>query len=111
MNQTQLGEKIREARRAANMTQHTLAEKCFVTESYIALIESGTRNPSTAVLGKLAEALGMTTDSLLFAASSRSVDSFTLDFQRLIENRTPDQIQTGLKMLEQYFACLDSLQS
>ncbi len=110
MKEKQLGEKIKEARIAANLTQHTLAEMVFVTESYIALIESGKRNPSTAVLSKLSEVLGLTTDRMLFAPSARTVDSYTLDFQKLCENRRPEEIETALRMMEQYFACLDALQ-
>ena len=66
MSEKLIGDKIREARKRAGLTQWQLADKIFVSESYIALIESNRRNPSTIVLSKIAEALNLTTDHILF---------------------------------------------
>lgn len=109
MKEKLIGDKIREARKAAGLTQWQLANKIFVSESYIALIESNKRNPSTNVLIKIAEELGLTTDHIVFDTSSRSVDSFTLEWHNLIQDRSPEEIQTALKMLKSYFECLDNL--
>jgi len=109
MKEKLIGDKIREARKAVGLTQWQLANKIFVSESYIALIESNKRNPSTSVLTKIAEALGLTTDHIVFDTASRSADSFTLEWQKLIQNRSPEEIQTALQMIERYFECLDDL--
>ncbi len=109
MSEMLIGDKIREARKKAGLTQWQLAYKVFVSESYIALIESNKRNPSMAVLTKLAEVLNLTTDHIVFDTSSRDSDSFTLDWQKLTENRTPEEIESALKMVKAYFECLDSL--
>lgn len=111
MKEKLVGEKIRDARKAAGLTQWQLANKIFVSESYIALIESGKRNPSTNVLTKIAEALGLTTDHIIFATASRSDDSFTHEWQNLIQDRSPEEIASALKMVQGYFACLDDLKS
>ncbi|MBQ8515506.1 MAG: helix-turn-helix transcriptional regulator [Ruminococcus sp.] len=109
MKEKLIGDKIREARKAAGLTQWQLANRIFVSESYIALIESGKRNPSTSVLTKLAEELGLTTDHIILDTASRSADSFTLEWQNLIQNRSPEEIETALRMVKGYFQCLDDL--
>lgn len=111
MKEKLIGDKIREARRKAGLTQWQLANKIFVSESYIALIESGKRNPSTSVLTKIAEALDLTTDQIVFDTSARSDDSFTVEWQKLIQNRTPEEIKTALNLLRNYFECLDDLKA
>ena len=109
MKEKLLGDKIRDARKQAGLTQWQLANKIFVSESYIALIESNKRNPSTDVLSKIAEALGMTTDHMLCDTVSRSTDSFALDFCNLVKNRSPEEIDTALQLIRKYFECLDEL--
>ncbi len=109
MGEQKIGEKIRDARKQAGLTQWQLANKIFVSESYIALIESGRRNPSMNVLSKLAEVLHLTTDHIVFDTASRGAESFTLEWQKLTENRSPEEIETALKLLQSYFECLDSL--
>ena len=109
MSDLLIGDKIREARKRAGLTQLQLANMIFVSESYIALIESNKRNPSTVVLSKIAEALNLTTDHILFEDSSRSDASFVKEFEKLISNRSPEQVETALRLLRNYFECLDDL--
>ncbi|MCD7891209.1 MAG: helix-turn-helix domain-containing protein [Ruminococcus sp.] len=109
MGEMLIGDKIREARKKAGLTQWQLAEKVFVSESYIALIERNKRNPSMSVLTKLAEVLNITTDHIVFDTSSRNTDSFTLEWQKLIENRAPEEIESALKIVKTYFECIDEL--
>lgn len=103
------GDKIREARKKAGITQLQLADKIYISESYIALIESNRRNPSMNVLTKIAEALNITIDHLVFNADSRTDDSFTSEWNSIIQNRMPNEIETALKMVRSYFECLDDL--
>ncbi|MBQ8789836.1 MAG: helix-turn-helix transcriptional regulator [Ruminiclostridium sp.] len=109
MKEKLIGDKIREARRAAGLTQWQLANRIFVSESYIALIESNKRNPSINVLTKIAEELGLTTDHIVLDTSSRSDESFTVEWQNLIHGRKPEEIRSALKMVESYLQCLDEL--
>ncbi|MCR4644537.1 MAG: helix-turn-helix domain-containing protein [Oscillospiraceae bacterium] len=111
MKEQTLGEKIRDARKKAGLTQLQLAEHIFISESYIALIESDKRNPSTGVLSKIAEALGLTTDFILLGSSERSQESYINDWLKLINDRSPEEIETALRMIRSYFECLDDLNS
>ena len=48
-----------EARISQDMTQKALSEKTGITQADISRIENGTRNPSLAMMKRLAEGLGM----------------------------------------------------
>ena len=47
------------ARKSQNLTQKELSERTGITQADISRIENGTRNPSLAMLKRLAEGLGM----------------------------------------------------
>ena len=48
-----------DARISQDMTQKALSEKTGITQADISRIENGTRNPSLAMMKRLAEGLGM----------------------------------------------------
>jgi DNA-binding XRE family transcriptional regulator len=51
--------KIRDTRKAANMTQEQLAQKSNLPQSHISRLEKGEHSPTFATLEKLARALGV----------------------------------------------------
>jgi transcriptional regulator with XRE-family HTH domain len=57
---------IREARNSLKLTQRDLASMVGVKASHIAYIESEQRNPSLALLRRLADTLGLNRRELLF---------------------------------------------
>lgn len=60
-----LGERIRDLRATAEMSQEKLCEAAGVDRAYISQIEGGTRNPSVSVVARIADALGVTVSELL----------------------------------------------
>lgn len=60
-----IGEKIRNARKDAGMTQTELAKKTSLSRSYIGDIEKDRYNPSVATLQAIAKATGVPVESLL----------------------------------------------
>ena len=81
-------ERLREARRQANITQVQLAKECNVSQGTIANWESGYRTPDLDMLGKIASMLGVSFDDLL-------KDKLT---ETVIESKnTPDHIKTAIK--------------
>ena len=63
---------IQTLREAKGLTQRDLARKAQVTPAYIAQLETGTKkNPSLAVLQRLAKALGVPLHKLLDSGSRR----------------------------------------
>jgi transcriptional regulator with XRE-family HTH domain len=69
MNQQQrlksLGETIRAARKAAEMTQQDLATVCGFDTTYISMLENGKRNPPFLTLCSIARGLNSPLHSLL----------------------------------------------
>jgi transcriptional regulator with XRE-family HTH domain len=66
MNKKKPGTLIRESRNALRLTQRDLAAMVGVKASHIAYIEGGQRNPSLALLRRLADTLGLNRRELLF---------------------------------------------
>ena len=68
----QFGEKVRELRKAKNLTQRDLADKVAVNFTYISKIENGKLDfgdyPSDDLVRRLAKALGANTDEFLLLA-------------------------------------------
>ena len=59
------GKKIRELRKAKNLTMSELANICKISQSYISDLENGNvKNPSITKMEKIAEALGVSLDEL-----------------------------------------------
>lgn len=55
----ELGKRINEIRKIKRITQEDLAEKADLTVSYISKIETGKKNPTIAVIEKIAHAMGV----------------------------------------------------
>lgn len=60
-----IGGRIAELRRMRGMNQETLAELAMLSRITIARYESGTIEPGAKALGRIADALEVTTDALL----------------------------------------------
>jgi transcriptional regulator with XRE-family HTH domain len=61
-----MGERLREARRARNLSLRVLAERLGVSPSLISQIETGRANPSVSTLYAIAAELDVSLDELLF---------------------------------------------
>lgn len=59
-----LGQRVRALRRSAGMSQEQLGEAAALFRTYVARIESGAADPTLSVLLRLAEALGVTVQTL-----------------------------------------------
>ncbi len=59
-----VGAKIRELRKAANLTQEQLAEKAGILQGYISRLEKDEHSPSHKTLAKIADALGVAVTEL-----------------------------------------------
>lgn len=66
-----LGTRIRSLRRERDITQSVLAEKCGLSNNFIALLERGRGAPSIETLEKLARALGVSIADLFEFAEPR----------------------------------------
>ena len=57
--------RIRELREARNMTQKELAQRAGVSQVSIYMYEAGETTPKALIVGKLANALGVSCDELI----------------------------------------------
>ena len=65
MDYKEIGARIREARRAAGMTQEQLAEAVDITPVYVSRIENGVKRASLSVLLRITKALDTHIEYLL----------------------------------------------
>lgn len=79
-----LGERIKEYRTSMKMTQADFACRMGVTGASVSAYENGTRLPSYDILIRIANILGVSTDSLL---GRRGMGSVTLDVSRLTQEQ------------------------
>jgi transcriptional regulator with XRE-family HTH domain len=68
--QALLGLNVRQARKAAGLTQEVLADLTGVAQDYVSKLESGQKNPEIATLLKFANALSVKPDELLRASTN-----------------------------------------
>lgn len=102
-----LGERLRALRGGNRITQADLAEKIFVSESYIALIELNKRNPSTEILGKLCDFFGVSTDYLLNGEYSEDDILHIKEWRNLVSGRSDREITSALKLVRSFFESID----
>lgn len=104
-----IGSRIRNARKKAGLTQAQLSEQAFISESYMALIELNKRNPSTDVVVKIAEILGVSADHLLFGDVPKNELTLYTEWQKLMEGRSPEEISSAQKLVRTFFESIDTL--
>lgn len=76
-----LGNRIKQLRQRANMTQMELARRLQVSSALISAYELGERNPSLKILTELADTFQVSSDYLLGISSSslRSMDTLSYE--------------------------------
>ena len=94
VNNICFGEKLKELRTNAGMTQTELAKRLSITKSVVSYYELQERTPSPDVLIQLADIFHVTTDYLLDIDKVRTVDVSNLTEQQI------DVIVQMIKLLE-----------
>lgn len=90
-----LGDKLRDLRNERNLSQAQLAKRIGVTNSTIALYETGDRLPSLPRLIALSKSLGVTTDYLLGVSEQK-------DCYIDVSGLTQKQIESLEAVIENY---------
>ena len=83
-----IGDRIKQLRTDAKMTQPELAAKLEVTRSAVATYENNTRQPSFHILVRIAEIFHVSTDYLLLGSRDDSLDvsGLTIDQKAILVN-------------------------
>jgi transcriptional regulator with XRE-family HTH domain len=86
-----IGRRIKEARAKRSLTQEQLAEKTDITIVYLSELERGVKLPSLTVFVNIAEALHVSTDSLLRDDLETGKEYIYDDLTKKLERLTPKQ--------------------
>lgn len=79
-----IGQQIRRARNARNMTQAQLAEKVNLAQNYVGMIERGAGKPALPTLIDIAEVLGVNFDYLMGRCANRECNSDCQEYEKQI---------------------------
>jgi len=96
----ELGERIREHRKAIGFSQEKLAELANLHPTYISHLETGKANPSLLILTNIAKALDVHVCDLATDKSKVIFDNTLLDIQSKLDTSAPDQKAKIIGMLE-----------
>ena len=89
-----LGDKIRELREGFGFTQGHLAVGASVSQGYLSQLENGdVKNPSAAVLLRVAQAMGVDPDELFEAAGYPTVRTLRQVYEDYESNIDPDLLR------------------
>lgn len=86
-----IGQRIRKIRKAHKLSQEELAEQIEISTTHMSHIETGNTKLSLPVLVKIACALGVRTDDLLFDAPEAALSGAQEDIAAVLEQCTPRQ--------------------
>ncbi len=86
LDYTALGARIRSARKSNGITQEQLGEVCSLSAAHIGHIERGTRIPSLETVFRIAEALNVSIDSLVFDSVQPCEKMFTT-IEAMLKNK------------------------
>ena len=96
------GQIIKKLRRNADMTQEQLAEKADITIVYLSELERGVKSPSLTVFVSIAEALQVSTDSLLRDDLETGKKYIYDDLTKKLEKLTPKQRTAVADIVDAY---------
>ena len=107
MDNNTLGNRVKQLRIKAGLTQLQLAVNLYVSESYIALIEADKRNPSMDIVGRLADFFCVTSDYLMSGSESESDKLLLKEWSAVLQGRSDSEIESALKLVKSFFKCID----
>lgn len=102
-----IAERVKKLRKEKNLSQAELAKQVDVHVTHISRIETERYTPSVELLKKLSEALGVSTDFLIFG-SADSVNPLNLDDtslyekMKLIDSMTEHDKETILNVIDAF---------
>lgn len=102
-----MGDRIRVARKAKQLTQEQLAEILDVTPYYMGELERGNKTPSLDLFIKLVENLNVSADYLLRDIVSVGNVYGDTKMSRKLENLTPKQRVALEALIDTYIQYLD----
>lgn len=92
-----IGSRIKEAREAKGLTQEQLAEIVGLSSTHISVIERGVKAPKLETFIEIANALDVTSDSLLLDVLDNSLQITATELSEQIKGLPPQEQKRILK--------------
>jgi XRE family aerobic/anaerobic benzoate catabolism transcriptional regulator len=96
-----LGERVRTMRNRRGMVRKVLAQHARVSERYVAQLESGQGNCSIVLLRRIAQALGLPLEELVYDRPDRPIEAMLV--AQYLERLPPAAIEEARQLLQQRF--------
>ena len=93
LNYEEIGKRIRETRKALNLTQEAASERCDITSSYYGNLERGDKKMSVETLARISQGLHVSVDYLLFGGNLEQKDDLLLVVEELRRNADDRQYE------------------
>lgn len=97
MDYGEIGKRIKNKRLELKLTQEKLAEQTCLTDTYIGAIERATSKCSVETLVKIAQALNLNVDYLLFGTT---INNISYRFSTIINELPKDKQELYIKLCE-----------
>lgn len=94
-----IGSRIKAAREAQHLTQEQLAEIVGISATHISVIERGVKAPKLETFIEVANALNVTSDSLLLDVLNNSLQITATELSEQIERLSPKEQKKILKVV------------
>ncbi len=107
MNYYEIGQRIRKARKAQDISQEELAERVGISTTHMSHIETGNTKLSLPVLVKLSTALEVSTDNLLFDESKSSRSNLLSSINSTLESCPTQQLKIAEEVIKTLKTSLD----
>ena len=99
MNLKAIGARIKEARETKSLTQEQLAEIVGLSATHISVIERGVKAPRLETFIELANALNVTSDSLLIDVLDTSLQITATEISEQIKSLSPQNQRKILQII------------
>lgn len=93
LDYTIIGERLKKARLAKNLTQEQLAEKLDVSVAFLSRAERGDVKINLSRISQLCDLLDVSISYILTGTVSNSKDYLTEDFSNLLKNCPPEKLR------------------
>lgn len=107
MNYYEMGQRIRKFRKASNLSQEQLAEKAGISVTHMSHIETGNTKLSLAVLVKIADALSVQTDAIIYEKPQTNKTSIKQELSELIDTCSVNESNVMIDVLKSIKISLD----
>lgn len=103
-----LGTRIKQLRKGRQLTQAQLAKELYLSESYVAYIETDQRNPSMDVVARMADYFHVSADYLINGDSQEPYERYMKKWSDIIKGHSQKDIDTALNIVQAFFSSIDS---